>query len=157
MQEGKYFRLTHFVPNGFPQVFPGSSEEVKQMMPYLIETTPVGWTKIPNHMEIEMFASRKGKIPIIGFRKNGKEAYVHVFCNEFVNPKHAIQIVAAMYLKFRFGKPQYVKTIRNWIHTIPVSPATFDPAETLLTHQLTNSIFWTIYMDYKRIKETGPY
>lgn len=157
MADEKYLRLTHYLPDGFPQVYPGGSEEVKEMMPYLIVNIPVRWTKIPNHEQIEMFASRQGKIPVIAFRKNGKEAYMHIFCNDFVNPKQAIQIVATMYLKFRFGKPQFVKTIRNWIHTIPVSPATLDPAETLLTHQLTNSTFWTIYMDYKRIKETGPY
>jgi len=157
MAEEKFFQLTHFVPAGFPEVFPGRSDEVKKMMPYLIENIPVRWTKILNHEDIEMFASRQGRIPIIAFRKNGKEAYVHIFCNDFVNPKHAMKVVVALYTKFNFGKPQFVKDVRNWIHTIPTAPKILDPAETLLTHQLTNSTFWTIYMDYKRIKETGPY
>lgn len=43
MQQGKYLRLSHFVPKNHPQVHPGMSEEVREMMPFLVERSPEGW------------------------------------------------------------------------------------------------------------------
>jgi hypothetical protein len=149
MAEGKHYRLSHFVPDGHPQVFPGHSAEVKAMMPELIKKAPRGWTKVPNH-DLEVFATRKGEVPCLGFRKNGKEVYVHVFCNEFMNPFYAIQIVFNLYTKFKLGKPTFLLEELNWIHTIPIAEKALSPAETMFIHQLTQSMFWTIYMDYKR-------
>jgi hypothetical protein len=69
MGQEKHYRVSHFVPEGHPQVYPGSSAEVKAMMPDLITKVPKGWTKVPNH-DLEVFATRKMDIPILGFRKN---------------------------------------------------------------------------------------
>lgn len=153
MQQGKYYRLSHFVPEGHPQVFPGRSSEVKEMMPALIERVTVGWTKIPNHDGLEIFVKFQKEVPILAFRKNGKEVYLHVFCNEFMVPFHAINFVFNLYAKLKLGKPEFIPTEENWIHTIPLSPSVLDKAETLLTHQITQSLFWTIYMDYKGRKK----
>jgi hypothetical protein len=76
MAQEKHLRLSHFVPDGRPKVYPGHSAEVKAMMPELIKKAPTGWTKVPDH-DFEIFASRKGEVPILAFRKNGKEVYVH--------------------------------------------------------------------------------
>lgn len=149
MQQGKYYRLSHFVPEGHPQVFPGRSSEVKEMMPALIERVTVGWTKIPNHDGLEIFSTRQMQVPVLAFRKNGKEVYVHVFCNEFMAPIYAIQMVINLYVKLKLGKPEFIPTEKNWIHTVPIHPGDLHQAETLLTHQITQSLFWTIYMDYK--------
>ena len=152
MAQDKYYRLSHFVPDGHPPVYPGSSSEVKEMMPYLIKKVPKGWTKVPNHTEFELFATRKIEVPLLGVRKNGKEVYVHVFCNEFLDPIYAIQIVSGLYSKFKLGKPAFITEGHNWIHTIPIPGVGLTEAETVLVHQLTQSLFWTIYMDYKRRK-----
>ena len=149
MAQEKHYRLSHFVPDGHPQVYPGRSAEVKAMMPDLIKKVPKGWTKAPNH-DFELFATRNMEVPILGFRKDGKEVYVHVFCNEFINPLYAIQIVVNLYTKFKLGKPAFIPEELNWIHTIPIPGKELGQAETLLIHQLTQSMFWTIYMDYKR-------
>jgi hypothetical protein len=149
MSKGKYFRLSHFVPDGYPQVYPGSSAEVKEMMPFLIEKVSRGWTNVPHH-ELEVFATRSMEVPYLGFRKKGTEVYVHVFCNEFMNPMYALQIVVNLYNKFNLGKSVFVPEEVNWIHTIPIPGANLSEAETLLIHQLTQSLFWTIYMDYKK-------
>jgi len=150
MAPDKYYKLRHFVPDGHPQVYPGTSPEVKAMMPYLIEGVPRGWTVVPGHDDLELFATRKLEIPILGFRKNKKEVYVHVFCNEFVHPLDAVQIVLTLYLKFKLGTPAFLPEERNWIHTIPIPGANLSQAETLFIHQLIHSMFWTIYMDYKK-------
>jgi hypothetical protein len=152
MQPGKYFRLSHFVPDGFPQIHPGMSAEVRQMMPALIEVVTSGWTKIPNHDGLEVFVTIKLEVPVLAFRKNGKEVYLHVFCNSFMHPIYAMHLVVDPYTKFKFGKPEFVPAEENWIHTIPVLPKDLNQAETLLTHQIAQSLFWTIYMDYKREK-----
>jgi len=151
MAQEKYFRLSHFKPEGYPEVYPGSSAEVKEMMPNLITKVPRGWTKIPNY-ELEAFATRNMDIPCIGFRKGRKEVYIHVFCNEFVNPLFAIQIVANLYKQFNLGDPAFSPEELNWIHTIPLPGADLSAKETLLIHQITQSLFWTIYMDYKKSK-----
>jgi hypothetical protein len=148
MAQEKHLRLSHFVPDGHPEVYPGRSAEVKAMMPDLIKRVPRGWTKVPNY-DFELFATRKMDVPILGFRKNRKEIYVHVFCNEFINPFNAVQIVANLYTKFKLGKPAFLPEELNWIHTIPIPGNELGHAETMLIHQLTQSMFWTIYMDYK--------
>ena len=122
------------------------------MMPYLIEKVPKGWTKVPNHTAFELFATRKMEVPLLGIRKNGKEVYVHVFCNEFLDPVYAMPIVIGLYNKFKLGKPTFITEEHNWIHTIPIPGEELTEAEALLMHQLTQSMFWTIYMDYKRRK-----
>ena len=70
-----------------------------------------------------------------------------------MNPLFAIQLVAKLYEKFNLGKPTFLPEEPNWIHTIPLPGADLSPEETLLIHQITQSLFWTIYMDYKRTNE----
>jgi hypothetical protein len=152
MAQEKRLRLSHFVPDGYPQVYPGSSAEVKQMMPYLIERAPKRWTKVPNH-DIEILATLKKDVPSLGFRKNAKEVYVHIFCNEFINPLNAMHMVVSMYIKFDLGEPTFIPKELNWIHSIPLPGGQLTNAETMLIHQLTQSMFWTIYMDFK---QRGP-
>ena len=152
MAQDKYYRLSHFVPDGHPKVYPGSSPEVKEMMPYLIERVPRGWTVVPGHDDLELFATRKMEVPVLGFRKNKNEIYVHIFCNEFINPLDAVQIVLNLYIKFKLGNPAFLPEEKNWIHTIPIPGAELGPAERLFIHQLTQSLFWTIYIDYKKRK-----
>lgn len=154
MAQQKYLRLSHFVPSGQPEVHPGMSSEVREMMPYLVETVSRGWTKIPKHDDLEVFADRKMNVPLLAFRKNRKEVYLHVFCNEFMNPIYAIQIVSNLYTKFNFGKPAFALKEPNWIHTIPIPGPGLSEAETLMIHQVTQSLFWTIHADYKRSKGT---
>jgi hypothetical protein len=152
MAQEKNFRLRHFVPDGHPQVNPGTSSEVKEMMPYLIEKVSRGWTKVPNHDDFELFTTLKMDVPILAFRKNGKEVYVHVFCNDFMDPIYAIQIVINLYSKYKLGKPAFIPKERNWIQTIPIPGGNLSQAEMLFIHELTQSLFWTIYMDFKRRK-----
>jgi hypothetical protein len=152
MAQEKYFRLSHFVPEGHPQVHPGMSSEAREMMPYLVSTVSRAWTKVPNHEDLEIFATLKMEVPILVLRKAGKEVYIHVFCNEFMNPIYPIQLVIGLYEKYTLGKPGFLPEERNWIHTIPIPGTGLDAAETLLTHQLTQSLFWTVFMDYKRNK-----
>lgn len=149
MTQQKYLKLSHFKPDGCPEVYPGSSDEAKEIVRFLIGKVSKGWTKIPNH-DLEAFATRSMDVPYLGFRKGRKEVYVHIFCNEFMNPFYAIQIVANLYKKFNLGKPVFSTAERNWIHTIPLPGAQLTEEETLLIHQLTQSLFWTIFMDYKR-------
>ena len=152
MAQEKYYRLKHFVPDGCPQIHPGSSSEVKEMMPYLIERVSREWTTVPNHDGLEVFAPLKGEVPCLAFRKRGKEAYLHIFCNEFINPIYSMGMVVNIYAKFNLGKPAFIPEEQNWIHTIPIPGTSLSQGETLLTHQLTQSLFWTIYMDFKRRK-----
>ena len=150
MAQEKYLKLSHFVPDGYPQVYPGLSSEVREMMPYLVENTSRGWTKIPKHDDPEVFAIQKMNVPLLGFRKNRKEVYLHVFCNELMDPIPAVQITLDLYDKFKFGESVFDPEEANWIHTIPVLPRDLSDAETLLTHQVTQSLFWTIHADYRR-------
>jgi len=149
MAQEKYLKLSHFKPDGYPEIYPGSSDEVKALMPYLIKTVSQKWTKIPNH-DLEVLASRNMDVPCLGFRKSQNEVYVHIFCNEFMNPLFAMQIVINLYKKFNLGKPVFTSAEPNWIHTIPLPGPKLTQQETLLTYQLTQSLFWTIFMDYKR-------
>jgi len=151
MAQQKYFRLSHYQPERYPEVYPGTSTKVKEMMPYLIEKSPKGWTRIPN-CDLEVFATRRMDVPYLGFRKGGNEVYGHVFCNEFANPLFAIQIANSLYKKFNLGKAAFSLEEPNWIHTIPLPGANLSAEETLLMYQITQSLFWTIYMDYKRSK-----
>jgi len=122
MAQEKYLRLSHFKPAGHPEVYPGHSAEVKEMMPDLIKRVSREWTKIPNH-DLEVFAARKMGAPSLGFRQKGKEVYVHIFCNEFMDPFYAVQIVAKLYRKFNLGIPAFAPGELNWIHTIPLPGA----------------------------------
>jgi hypothetical protein len=153
MAKGKALRLSHFKPDGYPEVYPGTSAEVKAMMPYLVENTSRKWTKVPDH-DLEVFAIQRMEVPILAFRKNGKEVYLHIFCNEYMNPLYAMQIVIDRYAKFKFGQPVFIPEEPNWIHTLPLPGANLSEAETLLIHQITQSLFWTIFMDYKKNKRT---
>lgn len=145
-------RLSHFVPENHPQIHPGMSDEVRGMMPFLVERSPKGWTKIPNHGDLEVFASRKVGVPVVGFRKEGKEVSIHVFCNEVMDPIDALQIVISLYTKFKLGMPAFSPDEPNWIHTIPIPGTALSQGETILTHQIMQSLFWTIHHDYKRHK-----
>jgi len=130
------------------------SSEVREMMPYLVETASRGWTKIPKYDDLELFADRKMNVPLLAFRKNGKEVYLHVFCNEFMNPMYSLQIVSSLYIKLNLGVPAFAPAELNWIHSIPISAGDLNDAETLMTHQITQSLFWTIHHDYKRGRAT---
>jgi hypothetical protein len=66
-------------------VYPGSSAEVKAMMPYLIEKVPKGWTKVPNH-DFEVFATRNMDVPILGFRKDGRSFMSMFFAMSLSTP-----------------------------------------------------------------------
>jgi hypothetical protein len=57
--------------------------------------------------------------------------------------------VVGLYIKFKLGTQTFLPGELNWIHTIPIAEKELSPAETLFIHQLTQSMFWTIYMDYK--------
>jgi hypothetical protein len=149
MPQEKYFKLSHFVPNGHPQVHPGMSDEVREMMPYLINRSPKGWTKIPEYTHLEVFADRKVTVPLIAFRKNGKEVFVHVFCNEFINPIYAVPLVVGLYSKFKLGEPTFAPDQLNWIHSVPMPGQDLNQKEIILTHQIAQSLFWTIYVDYR--------
>ena len=129
-------------------MFPGSSAEVQALMPALVETTGKRWTKIPGH-NLEVFSVLKMRVPSLAFRRNGKEIYLHIFCNEFVNPLNAMQQVFAMYVKFNLGKPLFLPEELNWIHSIPLDERGLSQAEILFTYQITHSMFWSIYMDFK--------
>lgn len=94
------------------------------------------------------FATRKKEILILGFRKANKEVFIHIFCNEFCNPIYAFQIVAGLYSKHNLGTPKFIPEELNWVHTIPLPGSTLTPEETMLIHQLTNSMFWTIFMKF---------
>jgi hypothetical protein len=147
MAQEKYLRLSHFKPDGHPEVYPGMSDEVREMMPYLVGNVSKGWTKILNH-NLEAFATRKMNVPSLGFRKGRKEVYVHIFCNEFMNPFYACLTVTSLYTKFNLGKPTFAPEEPNWIHTIPLPNADLTQEETLLIHQIAHSLLWTIFMDY---------
>ena len=149
MGEEKYLKLSHFKPEGYPKIYPGSSAEVKEMMPYLINSVSRRWTKVPNY-NLHVLATQKMNVPCLGFRKEQTEVYLHIFCNEFMIPLHARQIVINLYKKFKLGKPAFPSSERNWIHTIPLPGAEFAQQEALLIHQLAQSLYWTVYMDYKR-------
>ncbi|MBS1605557.1 MAG: hypothetical protein JST42_23030 [Bacteroidetes bacterium] len=154
MAQEKYVKLRHFVPEGHPQVHPGMSTEAREMMPYLVETVSRGWTKLPKREDLEIFVTLKMEVPVLGVRKNGKEVYLHIFCNELMYPLYPIQLVIKLYEKYFLGKPGFSPDERNWIHSIPIPGTSLNPAETLLTHQLTQSLFWTVFMDYKRNKQS---
>ena len=122
------------------------------MMLYLTEKVSRGWTKIPNH-DLEAFTNQKMDVPCLAFRKDGKEVYLHIFCNEFMKPFFALQIVAQLYTKFKLGKPAFKAGEPNWIHTIPLRGADLTEQETLLIREITHSLFWTVFMDYKKRKD----
>jgi len=126
------------------------STEVREMMPYLVKKAPNGWTNIPKHGHLELFADRKLGVPVLAFRKDRREVYVHVFCNEFMNPIPAIEMVVSLYAKFKLGEPAFLPDELNWIHSIPVPGPVLNQEETLLTYQITQSLFWTIHVDYQR-------
>jgi hypothetical protein len=152
MAQEKLFRLNHFLPHGHPKMDLGPHSPVKAIMPYLIENCPIRWTKIPDHEDLDMLASRKEDVPLIGFRKNGREVYLHIFCNEFIDPMCPMQIVINMYLKFKLGKAEFQREEKNWIHTIPLAMGHLSLEEIILIHDITHSLFWTIYLDYKKHK-----
>ncbi len=150
MAKEQYLRLSHFKPEGHPEIYPGTSDEVKQIMRSLILEVSQKWTKIPNYA-LEALATQNMNVPCLAFKKDGKEVYVHIFCNEFMNPLYAFQIVANLYKKFKLGKPSFLPEEKNWIHTVPLPGPELSDKETMIIHQLTQSLFWTIFMDYKRI------
>jgi hypothetical protein len=150
MSQEKYYRLSHFVPKGHPQIYPIMTDEVREMMPFLVEKVSKGWTTIPDHEDLEAFTTLKMGVPALAFRKKNTEVYVHIFCNEFMNPVKAFQMVISLYTKFSLGKPSFKTDEPNWIHSIPIKAKDLNEAETILIHQITRSLFGTVYMDFKR-------
>ena len=62
-------------------------------------------------------------IPNLGLRKERKRIFPHIFCNEFMNPFCAMQIVGNPYKKFNLGKPIFRPAEPNRIYTIPLPGA----------------------------------
>lgn len=153
MPQQTYLRLSHLVPPGYPPIYPGMSTKVREMMPGLLKMGPRRWMKIPGHNDLEMLAQQEMNVPILAFRKNHQEIYMHIFCNEFMSPFYAIQIVGNLYIKFKLGDPTFLPGEPNWIHSIPVPGPKLNEEENLLMHQITQSFFWTIHTDYKRDKK----
>jgi hypothetical protein len=122
------------------------------MMPGLIERVAAGWTKVPNHNGLEMFVKFQKEVPILAFKKNGKEVYLHVYCNEFMALFYAMEFVINLYAQLKLGESEFIPTEKNWIHSIPLSPADLDKEETLLIHQLAHSLFYTVCRDYEKRK-----
>jgi hypothetical protein len=153
MDQKKHFRLSHFLPDGHPAVYPGTTPEVKQVVTYITTVGSGKWIKIPNH-ELELIATLNNGVPCVAFRKVGKEIFLHIFCNEYMNPIKAMQLVAGQYIKFNLGMPHFAPQELNWIHSIPLPGSEISYAEKIFVYQVTQSMFWMIYMEYKlkRIK-----
>lgn len=120
-------------------------------MPYFIEKAPRGWAPIPD-TTLEIFLSMKYEVPCLAFRKDKKELYVHVFCFEGSDQSKPLGIVSDLYAKCKLGIPEFPRR-SNWIHTIPLDGPKLSSPEVLLIHQITQSIFWTVYMDFVRNKK----
>lgn len=148
MKQANVLRLKHHVPDGCRIEYPGMSDEVRAMMPYLVAHASRRWTEIPGHEDIAVFSDRKQMIPFIYFRKNGKDIYIHVLCNEFMD-RLPIPVICDLYAKYGYGIPGIVKGEPNWIHTIPIPGAEVSREEIILTYQITQSLFWTIHHEYK--------
>jgi hypothetical protein len=88
--------------------------------------------------------------PIFPFLKHcsfNEEVYIKVVLSDRTGIDSISQEVVR-----NFILQEFIPAEENWIHTIPVLPGDLNQAETLLTHQIAQSLFWTIYMDYKREK-----
>ncbi|HEY4151414.1 MAG TPA: hypothetical protein VGM41_20890 [Chitinophagaceae bacterium] len=140
--------LQHILPPGCKPVVPGLSATVKEMMPTLIETVAKCWTQIPDS-DLELLLKFKENTPILAFRKYKTEVYLNIFGFNLHNRFRPLALVSDIYLKFKMGIPESPKA-PNWIHAIPLTPQTLSPAETLLMHRITHSLFWTVYMDCKK-------
>jgi hypothetical protein len=153
MDQGKYYRLSHFLPDGHPPVYPGTTKEVKEVTRYITTVGSGKWIKIPNH-NLEMIATLQHGVPCVAFRTEGKKIFLHVFCNEYMNPISAMQIVAGQYIELNLGIPHFATKELNWVHSIPLPGSDISYAEKIFVYQLTQSMFWMIYMEYKlkRIK-----
>ena len=106
------------------------------------------WIKIPNH-NLEMIATMEHGVPCLGFRTRGKEIFLHVFCNEYMNPINAMELVAGQYIKHNLGIPHFAPEELNWVHSIPLPGPEISYGEKIFVYQLTQSMFWMIYMEYK--------
>jgi hypothetical protein len=148
MAQGKYHRLSHFLPDGYPAVYPGTTKEVKEVTMYITTVGGGKWIKIPNH-NLELIATWQDGVPFVVFRTGGKEIFLHVFCNEYMKPINAMQIVALQYFKFKLGKPHFDPEELNWVHSIPLPGPEISYGEKMFVYQLTQSTFWMIYMEYK--------
>jgi hypothetical protein len=153
MAQEKIYRLSHFLPDGHPAVYPINTKEVKEVTRYITTVGSGKWIKIPNH-NLELIATMEHGVPCIGFRTGGKEIFLHVFCNEYMNPINAIELVAGQYVKFNLGIPRFAPEELNWVHSIPLPGSDISYGENMFVYQLTHSMFWMIYMEYKlkRIK-----
>jgi hypothetical protein len=127
------------------------SGRVKELMPKIVNLVAKGWTPIPDS-ELEVFLVVKKEVPVFAIRKNKKEVYVHVFCFEMGDKMESLEVVNNLYLKYRLGIPEFPKR-PNWIHTIPLPGQKPSPSEITLIHEITQSLFWSVYMDFKRIVE----
>ena len=148
MAQEKHYRLSHFLPDGHPAVYPGTTREVKEVTMYVTTVGGRKWVKIPNH-NLEMIATLQDGVPCVAFRTGGREIFLHVFCNEYMNPFYAMQIVAGQYIKNNLGIPHFAPEELNWVHSIPLPGPEISYSEKMFVYQLTQSMFWMIYMEYK--------
>jgi hypothetical protein len=141
--------LQHLLPEGnSPVLPPDHSEKLRELMLYLHPRIAKGWTAIPD-TELETFFIFKKEVPTLAFRKHKKEAYVHIFCFESHILTDSLNIVSSLYFKFRLGIPE-MPVRPNWIHTVPLPGQNLSQEEILLTYQITQSLFWTVYADFKK-------
>jgi hypothetical protein len=141
--------IENIVPPGYTSIVPNPTDKLQKIMPYLLDENKVGvkWTLIPD-TEIEVFFQLTAQIPLLAFRKNKKEAYIHVLGLESYNLANPFTMVRALYKKFNLGIPKKPGE-PNWIHTIPLEGSNLSAEEVMLIHQITKSFFGTLHMDFK--------
>ena len=134
-------------------MYPGTTPEIKEVVTYITTLGSGKWIKIPKH-DLELIATLNNGVPNVAFRKEGKEIFLHIFCNEYMNPMKAMELVAGQYIKHNLGMPHFSPQELNWIHSIPLAGEEISYAENIFVYQVTQSMFWMIFMEYKlkRIK-----
>ena len=143
-------QLQHLLPPNCKPIVPGLSANVKKFMPTLVEKVAAGWAPIPES-QIETLLVIEEMVPCLAFRKNKQEVYIHVFGFDLESALKPLGKVHELYYKYKLGDPEFPRD-RNWIHTIPLPGSNLNPKEILLIHEITHSLFWSVYMDLKRIK-----
>lgn len=144
-------RLQHLLPDNYPSIIPGNPKELNELMPYLHSKISRAWTAIPNS-ELETYFQIRSDVPVLGFRKHGQEIYIHIFCFESYNLAITLSVVNRLYLKHKLGIPATPQR-PNWIHTIPLPGPKLSQEEVMFIHQITQSMFWTVYVDFKKSRK----
>lgn len=97
-------RLQHLLPDSHPPLIPANPEKLKELMPYLHSKISYAWTAIP-HSELETYFQITRDVPVLAFRKHGREVYIHFFCFESYNQAITLAAVNMLYLKHKLGIP----------------------------------------------------